>query len=119
MKQTVAKCVGLICAAKGRDLDENMTKAWLVVLADDSDLEPFLLQATTDALKASDWPTVHQVYDLAVEYAKERKRALRANQEARSALPAPSEEVMTEHRTKMQEAFAKVREKFDMKEAIK
>lgn len=118
MKATVAKCVGIILSAKGRAFDENMANAWLFALHEETALEPYLLEATRECLLTEDWPTVRSVRDQAVEHLKEAKRALRASQPPSCALPAPSQESLSEHRTKMKEAWDRVKQKFTEESVI-
>lgn len=115
LQEAIAKSVGLICNASGWTFNEAMADAWMVVLKDDLPLEPFLVEATRECLKTENKPTIYSVRSQAVEYLKRAERAANRNVEPPAALPAPSPESLAVSRTKMQDAWRKVTEKFGVK----
>lgn len=113
-KDVIGKCCLLVCEANGRELRRSMVEAWIVVLSDDEDLEPHLVEATILTLKAPGRPTIAQIHDQAVELLKDARRAAKRTTEPSRALPAPSPESLQRHREKWREVLSKLMEKMDM-----
>lgn len=117
----IAKCVGLLCASKGKPFDPDMADAWTVILSDEPALRPFLLKSTSEAIKASKWVTVHDIIQVAQDYAKEARRA--ANQSlaprtTKSERPPATPAQRAKWRARLNALFGDISKKMDLNSAM-